>query len=71
MSFEVENVYRRNKDNKLSVVTKWTARDIHCVLQWKEVKIACAAAAVGGEGDNMIVIINHNNKSSPFSGTGG
>jgi len=25
-------VYGRNNDNKLSVVTKWTAHDLHCGL---------------------------------------
>jgi hypothetical protein len=35
-------------------------------------EIVFAAAAVGDEGDYMmIVIINHNNKPSPFCGTGG
>jgi hypothetical protein len=35
-------------------------------------EIAFAAVAVGNEGDYMmIVIINHNNKPSPFCGTSG
>jgi len=32
VSVEVENVYLWNKENKLSVVTKWTAQNLHCGL---------------------------------------
>jgi hypothetical protein len=57
MSVEVGNVYRRNNDNKLSVVTKRTARDLDCGLQRRQVIIVCAAAAVGGEVDDTLIVL--------------
>jgi hypothetical protein len=72
MSVEFENVYRRNKTNKLSVVTKMATRDAVCGIWRKKVKITCTAAAVGGDVDHMMILLrNRDNNSRPCSGKGG
>jgi len=57
MSVEVESVYRRNNDNKLSIVTRKgdTWRRLWAVAT--KLKFSCVAAALGGDVDDMMIVL--------------